>query len=360
MKNTDLYLLKFYTSLVYRLRQRFKSKKESLLEWAVKSPVQSTVYYTLIDDSFDSEHFRVLSGKHNFKSNKASSGIYARTRRNIHRIEKGISASFLAKKNVFALEYIEETIEGVGDLLKSNYLNTPFHKWSFDVLNNYFSVIEKDDFCDSLNAKWKLIVEEYPLTNTETKNHAPFHYRDLPVSNVTFPELNALFKKRHSVRWYNEKEVNVKLVKDAVQAALQSPSACNRQPFEVLYITGAKLEQLKALKLGFGIFSSTIKSFLFIVGDLSSYIEERDKHLIYIDGSLFAMSLMLALESLGISSCPINFPDEKKLDNKVQKILGLKDYQKGVMLMSIGYANDDSPIPYSAKKNVDEIFKELN
>ncbi|WP_299778158.1 nitroreductase family protein [uncultured Formosa sp.] len=331
------------------------------MKWAIDSPVKSTVYYTLIDSGFDIEHFRVLNGKYNHKANSKSSGIYAQTRRNVHRIEKGISASFLKKRNVFAKEYIEETINGVEKLLDSKYIDTPFHKWSFDVLNSYFSLITLDDYFNNLKNKWDEIVKKHPLKNGENiVNYSPFQHNKLPVSNISFTELDTLFKRRHSVRWYNDDEVDVQLIKKAVGSALASPSACNRQPFEVLYITGKKLEELKPLKLGFEMFSDSIKAFIFIVGDLSSYIEERDKHLIYIDGSLFAMSLMLALEALGISSCPINYPDVTNIDNKVQDILNLEGYQKGVMLMSVGYASDNSPIPFSAKKGVNEIFKEIN
>ena len=44
-----------------------------------------------------------------------------------------------------------------------------------------------------------------------------------------------------------------------------------------------------------------------IVGELDAYEYDRDRHLIYIDGSLAAMTFMLALETLGLSSCPINW-----------------------------------------------------
>ncbi|MFB9051450.1 nitroreductase family protein [Formosa undariae] len=357
----DQLILKITLSLIYRLRTRFDNKKKHYISWAISSPIKSTIYYSLFDNSFDNEHYRILNGKFNFSSNKLSSGVYARTRRNIHRIEKGISASLLVKREMFAKDYIEETVFGVEELLNTKYVNTPFHKWSVDVLNNYFQLVKLDEDLQYLSEKWKIMFNKFNIKDLENVNlHIPYNYSKLPISNIGFSELDSLFKRRHSVRWYNDKKVNVKLIKQAVESSLSSPSACNRQPFEVLYITGQRLNNMKALKLGFEMFSDNIKSFIFIVGDLSSYTEEQDKHLIYIDGGLFAMSLMLSLESLGISSCPINYPDTVGLDDKVQKILDLENYQKGVMLLSVGYANEDSPIPFSAKKELNEIFREIN
>src|SRR5690606_30100599 len=125
----------------------------------------------------------------------------------------------------------------------------------------------------------------------------------------------------------------------------------------VYCLKGDKLDEVKKLKLGFEIFAEHIHTFLFIVGDLSAYIEERDKHLIYVDGGLFAMSLMLTFETMGVSTCPINFPDMAWLDAEMDRILGLNPYQKGVILLSIGYADANSPVPFSAKKQVDEVLK---
>ena len=92
-----------------------------------------------------------------------------------------------------------------------------------------------------------------------------------------------------------------------------------------------------------------------VVGDLSEYSNARDRHVIYIDGALTSMSFMYALETLGLSSCPINWPDFGPLEQKMKKKLALENYERPIMLISFGYPAKDVEVPYSSKKSLDEI-----
>ena len=92
-----------------------------------------------------------------------------------------------------------------------------------------------------------------------------------------------------------------------------------------------------------------------LVGRLDAYIEERDRHLIYIDGSLAAMSFMYALETLGLSSCPINWPDIPQREKKLAKALNLQPYERAVMFISLGYPDPEGLVPNSKKRSLDHI-----
>ena len=96
-----------------------------------------------------------------------------------------------------------------------------------------------------------------------------------------------------------------------------------------------------------------------IIGDLSAYPRERDRHLIYVDGSLASMQLMLALETLGLSTCPINWPDIEREEKKMATLLKLKPYERPVMLLSVGYALNQGGIAYSQKKNANTLIKQV-
>jgi nitroreductase len=62
------------------------------------------------------------------------------------------------------------------------------------------------------------------------------------------------------------------------------------------------------------------------------------------------MSFMLALETVGLSSCAINWPDIAANDDKIAKLLGLAPDERVVMLIGLGVADPSGMIPYSAKK----------
>jgi nitroreductase len=68
------------------------------------------------------------------------------------------------------------------------------------------------------------------------------------------------------------------------------------------------------------------------------------------------MSLMFALETLGLSSVPINWPDIEFIEQQMEKIIPLSEDERPMMLIGIGYADPDGGIPYSQKKTPDQLL----
>ncbi|MHC5139241.1 MAG: nitroreductase family protein, partial [Planctomycetota bacterium] len=70
-----------------------------------------------------------------------------------------------------------------------------------------------------------------------------------------------------------------------------------------------------------------------------------------------AMIFMLALETLGLSSCPINWPEIKSHDKRLKKVIQLENTQRCIMMISVGYPKSDALIPYSAKKSIPSLVQ---
>ena len=92
-----------------------------------------------------------------------------------------------------------------------------------------------------------------------------------------------------------------------------------------------------------------------IVGQLGCYFSERDRHLIYIDGSLAAMSLVYALETLELGTCCINWPDMEDMERQIAAELRLADDERVVMLMAVGYPDPTGMVAFSQKKPLEQI-----
>jgi nitroreductase len=162
--------------------------------------------------------------------------------------------------------------------------------------------------------------------------------------------------QRRSVRWFLDKKVPRKLIDQALLVARQAPSACNRLPYEFrIFDDPALAKKVSKIPFGAGGYSHQIPTIIAVVGKLDNYFSPRDRHTIYIDASLASMSFMLALETLGLSSCVINWPDFEPLEMKMQKTLGLDSSDRVVMMLAVGYASPDCGIPYSQKKELDVI-----
>jgi nitroreductase len=180
----------------------------------------------------------------------------------------------------------------------------------------------------------------------------PYPVVDRQKSSIGFEELSNLFLRRRSVRWYKEIEVPTDLITKAIDVAVQAPSACNRQPYRfVISENGEMAREIAELAGGTPGWLHNINSLVVVIGDLSSYPYERDRHLIYIDGGLVCMQFLLALETLGLSSCSINWPDVPIPEKKMADLLKLKQHERPVMLISIGYPLDAGMVPFSQKKD---------
>src|SRR5690606_32285683 len=172
---------------------------------------------------------------------------------------------------------------------------------------------------------------------------------------ISIDDLAALAKRRRSVRWFEPRPVPRAMIDRALEVALQSPSACNRQPFVFhVFDEPTLVQQVCEIPMGTKGYRHNIPAIAVIVGRQRAYFSERDRHLIYIDGSLAAMGFMYALEVQGLSSCPINWPDIEEKEQQMADLIGLGPDERPVMLVAIGYPDLEGLVAYSQKKPLDE------
>ncbi|MEM8673130.1 MAG: nitroreductase family protein [Cyanobacteria bacterium P01_G01_bin.67] len=333
--------------LYQRVRTWFKNV---LLNICVSSPRLSSFYYALFDSAMDREHQGVIYGKLQYqKSLTITQSPQYLLRRNIHRLEKGLIMR--PRRDIFALDYLEETVAAYQNLIKGEQTNPSELKWAHDVLEEYFNVVTTHPVIERSQAIFKTI-ESLP-----GENKCIPYQRDLNQAlNVNYEQFLALSYRRRSVRWYLPQPVPRELIDRAITAAALSPSACNRQPFEFRIFDDPKLvQQVSSVPMGTAGFSQNFPAVIVVVGKLRAYYSERDRHVIYIDASLAAMSLMYALETLGLSSCPINWPDIASKEKQMSQILSLEPDERVIILISLGYPNPEGMVPYSQKKPLAEI-----
>jgi nitroreductase len=140
-----------------------------------------------------------------------------------------------------------------------------------------------------------------------------------------------------------------------------SPSACNRQPFFFRFLEGRdQASQVAEIAMGTGGYSHQIPALVVVLGDWSAIEFERDRHLPYIDGSLAAMSFMLALETMGLASCAINWPDIEDRERRMDRALELPGHIRPIMLIAVGYPDPEGMVPYSQKKPTSSLIRTSN
>lgn len=344
--------------LSVHLRRWKRGAAARYLGWVASSRSASRLHYAVLARAFAREQHAVAYGRWKYEEDSGSPACSPfMLRRNIHRMEKGLIMR--PRRSVFAADYVEETVSayaarvegitagggaaaGIEDL-----------QWASGVLSGYFEAAAGHPAIESARARFR------PLEGEETPGGrplAPFR-RDLTSpSPVGCDDLLALAARRRSVRWFLPRPVPRELIDRAVRVAAESPSACNRQPFHFrIYDDPELVQQVAVLPPGARGFEHNFPAVVVVVGNLRAYFHEKDRHVIYIDGSLAAMSFILALESLGLSSCCINWPDLEPEERRMQELIGLEPDQRVVMVIAVGYPDPDALVPASGKKALDSL-----
>jgi len=347
------------------IKEFFKNLKNSvkryisdtLPRYCVSSKRLSILYYFVFDRSFDREIQAVLAGKISHKDEEKMSKVdYFILVRNTHRMEKGLLMR--PRKDVFGKDYLTEMLNSYESIWKvqNEDMDNLQLKWFYDVLSEYFSVVNNED---PLIAKEKLRFDKLSaFVSKEPTKSIPYYRAHANQTDITFDEFFKLCKQRRSVRWFLNKPVDRNIIDQAILAANQSPSACNRQPFEFRIFDDPEIvKHIVDFPMGTSGYGKSIPVFIVIVGNLDAYFNERDRHIIYIDASLASMSLMFALETLGLGSCSINWPDIEFREQKMESFLHLEKHQRPIMCMGIGYPDPDGMVAYSEKRPLMHIRK---
>ncbi|MBD2109836.1 nitroreductase family protein [Nodosilinea sp. FACHB-13] len=329
--------------------------EKRLMQIAVRSRFLSSLYYSVFSKEFGRENQACIYGKLEYQkglsSNQESKYLL---RRNIHRIEKGILMR--PRRSVFASDYIAETFQAYKSSLieNKNPKDCEELRWAHDVLSEYFSIVGTEPSIDRCRQEF------LSLALFEKTEHPkiPYERGDSSSPVVNYEDFLKLSIKRRSVRWYLQKPVPRDLVDQAITIASLAPSACNRQPFEFRVFDDPKLvKQISSIPMGTKGFYENFPVIIVVVGKLRAYFSERDRHIIYIDSALASMALMYALETLGLGSCPINWPDIESKEKQMVDLLDLEPDERPIMLISLGYPDPSGMIAYSQKKNLEQIRK---
>jgi len=329
------------------VRQLLEFLDRRLLPLVSRARGLASAYYLLLNPRFGREHRAIAAGRLQYwRRLRGAQRSCPQLRRNVHRLEKGLVMQ--PRQPVFATDYIGETIDAFLAAEAHGALDAGELQWARDVLDRYFASV--GDHAGIRSAR-----ERYARRTGGTRDgdddRTPRPQRDTARARVSYDDFLALCRQRRSVRWFLDRPVPAALLHDAVTAAAQAPSACNRQPFLFrCFDAAASAARIAGISMGTTGYAQNIPALVVVLGDLSCYPEERDRHVVYVDAALAAMQFMLALETLGLSSCPINWPDVERLERRMDAALDLPRHIRPVMLIAVGYADPEGGVPFSAKK----------
>ena len=190
--------------------------------------------------------------------------------------------------------------------------------------------------------------------------HGSISYSKSDFEQGVLDKPESFFLSRYSLREFSNAQVDNDKIKRAITLAAKAPSVCNRQAWHVYHsnerdvIDGA-LKHQQGNK-GFG---DRVPNLMIITADLNAFMPGQEHYQHWIDGGLFSMSLIHALHSLGVASCCLNWSQAPVNDKKLRKEFNVKPQHTIIMMLAVGYPDEDNKVCVSSRRPIDEIYSKL-
>lgn len=182
----------------------------------------------------------------------------------------------------------------------------------------------------------------------------PAYRKEEPELFITFSHLSDI---RRSVRDFKPDPVPQTMLEHAVSVAKASPSACNRQPCRVhAFADREEIDALLMFQNGNRGFGHTIPLLLVLTAHANSFFDASERYQPYVDGGLFAMSLIYALQAQGLSSCCLNWCVEPSVDTKAHIRGNIPENEIIIMYIAVGYAQLDACVPRSPRRCTETVL----
>jgi nitroreductase len=289
-----------------------------------------------------------------FKDNKGNGNGYHIILKS-HTLEKGFShfnlRPFGQKKIKIIINLLKKQINF------NNYENLFSFIIGINSLREYKKIYEEHKWTDKLEykevseflIKYTKIKEQktgaYILTKEELKSDYNIDYRKF-------------IKSRHSTRNYKNMTLKIEDIKEAIDMAKYSASACNRQYIKVHYYPKGKMRQnIIDYSIGKGgLYLEGVNTFI-VTFDTNALTGAGERNQGYFNAGLFSTNFVNALHSLGIGTCFIEFSNSVEEEEKLKEINKIPSNERIAVILYAGYYDEKSIFCMSPRKDVEEYFK---
>ena len=272
-----------------------------------------------------------------------------------HAIEKGLSHFILRK---------------FGKTKSNSIINLLNKELKYESHEKHFS------FINGINSlrEYKKVYEENKWTEeVEFKKVSDFlkKYENIPEQKTGVNILNKeelkkdyninykkFLKSRHSTRNYKNQELKIEDIKEAIEMAKYTASACNRQYVRVHYYPIGQMRK-NIIEYAFGksdLYLKGVNTFI-ITFDVNGLRGKGERNQGYFNAGLFSTNFVNALHSLGIGSCFIQFSNSSKEEEKLKELNQIPSYERIAVILFAGYYDEKSIFTISARKDVDDYLK---
>ncbi|MFT6834216.1 MAG: nitroreductase [Francisellaceae bacterium] len=182
--------------------------------------------------------------------------------------------------------------------------------------------------------------------------------KNISQSTMNSSTLSDFFESRSSCRKFNKDSLIAdETLYEAIRMAKQSPSVCNRQPWRVHFFSEGKVKKILSLQNGNVGFGDEVPYVAVVTCDLKAFYAPSERNQAFVDGGLFSMSFLLALHSLDIQACALNWCDTFGVRRKFSKLGFVDNSEVVIMIIAFGYAENGATCAKSPRLDTENFLK---
>lgn len=165
-------------------------------------------------------------------------------------------------------------------------------------------------------------------------------------------------RQRHSVRDFADSPVSPDAIRNAISAAIRSPSSCNRQPWRVAVVSEeSEVVSLLAVQGGLNSYGKNLQVLLAVACDCAMFGDPYERNMPYIDGGIFACALAYELHAAGLATCMLNASHAPNAERTVRKQLGLSGTEVLICYIAVGQHPDEYLAPTSKRIRFEDVAR---
>lgn len=271
--------------------------------------------------------------------------------RETHVIEKGMSMK--TPRKGFGQERVYKLLENF--LAYTKLRNDDFLFYPLSTVKKYIDYTKnKDVNIDKIEHLYDRLVGELrsfdsiieagvkDVTREDIWSKAKINFRDF-------------VQCRHSIRYFSTNEIpDMDLIIEALEMAQRTPSACNRQAWHVYVYEKEKTLELVSWQGGARGFENDIPMSILITADLNGFLY-YETHQAYVDGGMYAMSLIYSLHSVGLGTIPLSMGLKNSKVKSLYEKFNIPKNEIPIVIVGIGCLKGQFRVAISHRKSIDKV-----
>jgi nitroreductase len=319
--------------------------------------IRSAFFFTRLLPNYAYDLFRFLRLSGINKSNNYREERAARITMFYHQIEKGLSLK--ATRPAFGMAVLPQLLGLLDEYFRDHGAHAP-GTTAMAALREYLAFNESMGVSvPAVAGPYQRLLATYPEVQAAIVQSAAgaVHVLKRDISPLQALDFPAFFGSRHSIRHFSGGNVNDDQIRRVAELARKTPSVCNRQSSRLHdFRDPTTVEKILALQAGNRGFGDQASGVVIVTSDLRAFVDPGERNQCWIDGGMYAMSILLAFHHLGLGTCCLNWSKERGTDTALRKLVPIAEHEAVIMVIAYGTLPDELNVAMSPRLPVSDIL----